>query len=54
MCELESHIFKLVAQLHAERERSACLSVFGFVSGLVFWFLDVCMHTCLDVPLRWM
>lgn len=46
-------IIKLVAQLHAEK-KAVCWSVFGFVSYLVFWFLDVCMHTCLDVPSKWM
>lgn len=50
---LDSHIVKLVAELHVERE--ACVGVsFGLFHVWSFGFLDVCMHTCLDVPLKWM
>lgn len=49
---LELHIAKLEGE--AEKEALASLWVCD-LCGVLFWFfLDVCMHTCLDVPLKQM
>ncbi len=49
--KLDSHTVKLVAQLHTDKEACVYLGLFLVWS---FGFLVVCMHTCLDVPLKWM